>query len=168
LGVVGEYEEEEEDEVGEGGMREVEVEMSCKKVNENASGGATSAGPEAAANCTLMTCPSRPADGDGDGNGELTSEGLSTRPVSSPSSGAGRSMLTFGGTIANLRLSGALSTLLLFLRLSTAVVPKESFFILFFFFPLGNGDEGEGSLEELACLVLVSDPMMALSRRLPP
>ena len=146
--------------MGEVGVREVEVEMSCK-VNENVSGGATSAGPEAA-NCALMTCPPRPADGDG--NGELTSEALSTRPVSSPFSGAGRGMLTFGGTIANLRLPAALSTLLLFLRLCTAMVPKESFFILF---PLGNGDEGEGSFEEFACLVLVSDPVV-LSRRLPP
>lgn len=132
-----------------------EVEMSCK-VNEFVSGGATSAGPEAA-NCALMTCPPRPADGDG--NGELTSEALSTCPVSSPFSGTGQGVLTFGGTIANLRLSAALSTLLLCLRLCTAVVPKESFFILF---PLGNGDEGEGSFGEFACLVLVGSGPVVL------
>jgi len=136
--------------VGEVGVREVE--MSCK-VNEVESGGATSAGPEAA-NCASMTCPPRPADGDG--NGELTSDALSTCLVSSPFSGTGQGVLTLGGTIANLRLSAALSTLLLCLRLCTAVAPKESFLILF---PLGNGDEGEGSSGEFGCLVLGSGPV---------
>jgi hypothetical protein len=103
-----------------------------------------------------MTCPPRPADGDG--NGELTSEAAeSTCPVSPPFSGTGQGVSTLGGTIANLRLSAALSTLLLFLRLCTAVVPKESFLILF---PLRNGDEGEGSFGEFACLVLGSGPVV--------
>jgi hypothetical protein len=63
---------------------------------------------------------------------------------------------TLVGTIVNLRLSAALSTLLLCLRLCTAALPNGSFFILF---PLEekDGDEGEGSFEELVCRVLASD-----------
>jgi hypothetical protein len=130
------------------------------KEDKFVSGGATSAEPEAA-NCTTWTgTPSpRPADGDG----EVTSAALALGdkatycPVSSPVPGTGAGVSTLRGTIANLRLSAAPSTLLLCLRLCTGAVPMGSFFM---FFPQGNGDEGEESFEALLCRVLASDPVV--------
>jgi hypothetical protein len=175
FGVVGEWEEEEEKE-GEQGVEGVEDEISYKESWFVVSWGATSAEPEAA-NCALTAAsdndPPRPVDGDGDGNGngngELMTSALWAKPtrcpVSSPFPGTGPCVSTWVGTIANLRLSAAVSTLLLCLRLCTAALPNgSSFFILF---SLENGDEGEGSFEESVCRVLASDAVVPWLSRWP-
>lgn len=123
------------------------------------SGGATSAEPEAV-NCTWAGTPSpRPADGDGEVHSAALALGDKATycPVSSPVPGTGAGVSTLRGTIANLRLSAAPSTLLLCLRLCTGAVPIGSFFM---FFPQGNGDEGEESFEEWLCRVLASDSVV--------
>lgn len=103
-------------------------EKSCKE-NRLESGGAISAEPEAA-NCASTTNSRRPANGDGN----VACAGVGAEGKYRPVSSGGAS--TSSGTMATLRLSAPLSTLLLCLRLCTAALPKEVAFV-----PPGKGEE---------------------------